>query len=96
MGEKSKNTIKAPFSLGAENRSTHIWVDNGDKMLLKSYKVLLKTSMTGANHVLLGTGARCLEEKHIEQIAFLEERVRAQARIIYEYLTRYGKLQAKD
>ncbi len=52
--------------------------------------------MTGANHVLLGTGVRCLEEKHIEQIAFLEERVRAQARIIYEYLTRYGKLQAKD
>ncbi len=96
MGKNSDNTIKAPFLLGRENRATCLWVDNGDKMLLKSYKVLLKTSMTGANHVLLGTGARCLEEKHIEQIAFLEERVRAQARIIYEYLTRYGKLQAKD
>ena len=96
MVKNGENDIKAPFSLGADNRSTNIWVDNGDKMLLKSYKVLLKTSMTGANHVLLGTGARCLEEKHIEQIAFLEERVRAQARIIYEYLTRYGKLQAKD
>ncbi len=68
MGKNSDNTIKAPFSLGRENRATCLWVDNGDKMLLKSYKTSLITSMTGANHVLLGTGARCLEEKHLQTI----------------------------
>ena len=47
---------------------TNIWIDDGDKMILKSYKPLLKTSMTGVNHVLLGTGARCLEEKHLQTI----------------------------
>ena len=91
-----ENNVITPHKLRPEDRAAHIWLDYGDKLLLKSYKSLLKSSMTGANHYLLGTGARCHEEKHVEQIAFLEERVRAQARIIYEYLTRYGKLQAKD
>ncbi|MFC2003799.1 hypothetical protein ACFLV4_07685 [Chloroflexota bacterium] len=96
MGENNENTIIPPYSLGREDRSTHIWVDEGDKTILKMYKRVLKSTMTAALHFLIGTGARCYEEKHLERITFLEERVRGQARIIVKYLEKYGQLRVKD
>jgi len=96
MGENEEKSLNPPYSLGRNDRSTSLWVDKGDKMILKVYKTALNCSMTAALHFLIGLGARCHEEKHLERIAFLEERVRGQARIIYEYLTRYGKLRVKD
>ena len=86
-GENDKKPIVSPYSLGRQNRSTNIWIDDGDKMILKSYKPLLKTSMTGVNHVLLGTGARCFEEKHLQTIEGLEEKTRIQALIVNNRVT---------
>ncbi|MFC1906683.1 hypothetical protein ACFLW8_01155 [Chloroflexota bacterium] len=81
--------------LGRAERAAHVWVDKGDKIILKLYKGVLKSTITGALHFLIGTGARCHEEKHLERIAFLEERVRGQARIILAYLEKYGPLREK-
>ena len=82
--------------LAREERAAHVWVDYGDKAILKVYKGVLKSTMTGALHFLIGTGARCYEEKHRETIAYLEDRVRGQARIILAYLERYGRLREKE
>ncbi len=96
MGENDEKTIKAPYSLGRADRSTTIWVDKGDKTILKLYKGVLKSTMTGALHFFISTGARCYEEKHRETIAYLEDKVRWQARIIVKYAERYGRLRAKE
>ena len=66
-----ENNVITPYKLRPEDRAAHIWVDNGDKLILKSNKSLLKTSITGANHFLLGTAARCFEEKHLQTITDL-------------------------
>ena len=90
------NTVIKPHKLGKGSRDTHIWVDKDDKIILKVYKKVLKTTMTAALHYLLGLGARCYEEKHDEEIQDLQRRVRFQARIIVKYIEKYGQLRGKD
>ena len=85
-----------PHRLGREERSMHIWVDKGDKMILRIYKNSLKCSMTAVLHFFIGTAVRCHEEKHLERIAFQEDRIRSQARIIHAYLRKYGRLRKDD
>lgn len=96
MRENKENTIIPPYSLGRQDRSTAIWVDEGDKMIIKMYKKLLKCTMTAVLHYMIGLAVRCHEEKHLERIAFLEERVRGQARIILAYLEKYGPIRKKE
>ncbi|MFC1945128.1 hypothetical protein ACFLWF_00065 [Chloroflexota bacterium] len=96
MEENKENTVILPYSLGRKERATHVWVDRGDQMILKMYKKSLKCTMTAALHHLIGLGARCHEEKHTEEIAFLQDKAQTQTRIIFAYIKKYGKLQSKD
>ena len=96
MEEKDDKPINPPYSLGRTDRKTTLWVDNGDKTILKTYKTALKSTMTAALHFLIGIGARCYEEKHLETIAFQEDRIRSQARIILKYLEKYGPMRKED
>ncbi|MFC2040524.1 hypothetical protein ACFLTW_05095 [Chloroflexota bacterium] len=90
MEENMENPLIPPYSLGRKDRSTSLWVDNGDKMILTMYKESLKCTMTAVLHYLIGIGARCYEEKHDKEIALLEEKVRTQANIIVAYIKKYG------
>ncbi|MFC2067359.1 hypothetical protein ACFLUO_10025 [Chloroflexota bacterium] len=96
MGNREGPLLIEGHRMLRTERGTHLWVDKGDKTLLKSYKQLLKCTVTAAVHHLIGLGSRCHEEKHVEQIAFLEERGRGQARIILAYLEKYGPLRKKE
>jgi len=49
------------------------------------YKHVIKMPMTSVLHYMIGTAAKCWEEKHDQQIADLNERVRTQAKIIVPY-----------
>ena len=89
------NGIK-PHKLRQEDRATHIYVDKGDKTILKVYKSVLKTTMTATFHFFLSIGIRCHEEKHDQHIRDLQERVRIQAEIIVKYIEKYGQLRVED
>ncbi len=99
MSEKTENngdsTVIKPHRLNEENRSTHIWVDNGDKMLIKAYSLPLKRTMTATLHYLIGIGMRSLEEKHLETIASLNNKVHIQKIFLDRYLKLYGKLPTR-
>ena len=63
-----------------------------DHVLLKMYRVKHKISMTGVLHMLIGAVRMCLEEKHLQRIAFLERQVSHLAGIAIAYKDKYGKL----
>ncbi|MFC2003720.1 hypothetical protein ACFLV4_07275 [Chloroflexota bacterium] len=44
MGENEEIPVISSHRLGREDRSTHIWVDKGDKIIVKAYKNSLKAS----------------------------------------------------
>ena len=88
------NAIK-PHIVRRKDRTTHVYVDEGDKTILKVYKSLFKCTMTGTLHILLGVGARCFEEKHDQEIRRLNKIMRIQARIIVAYIEKYGQLRKK-
>ncbi len=46
------------------------------------YKHVIKMPMTSVLHYMIGTAAKCWEEKHDQQVADLNEGVRTQAKII--------------
>ena len=91
-----ENTVIKPHQVRLKDRATHIYVDEGDKTIIKVYKSVLGTTMTTALHFLLGLGAHCYEEKHDQHIRDLQERVWIQAVIIVKYIEKYGQLRAKD
>ncbi len=52
-----------------------IFVHINDHLLLRSYRVTYKISMTAVLHMLIGVGTKCVEEKHVQRIVFLEKQV---------------------
>ncbi len=62
-----ENTVIKPHKLPGKGRATQIYVNEGDKIILKVYKRALKSNMTATLHFLLGLGSCCYEEKHDEQ-----------------------------
>ncbi len=88
------NAIK-PHIVRRKDRAAHVYIDEGDHIILKVYKGLLKCSITAALHILLGVGARCFEEKHDQEIRRLQKIVRVQANIIVVYIEKYGQLRRK-
>ena len=79
------NSIKKVFRLPRDKVGTHIYVDKGDYSILKVYKHVMKSTMTAVLHHMIGRASKCWEEKHDQQIADLNERVRTQAKIIVPY-----------
>ncbi len=94
--ENSENTGLQSHKLRPEDYAAHIWLDYGDKMIVKAFKKLVKCSLTAALHLMIGTAARRFEEKHIQTIADLEEKRRIQALVIVKYIEMYGQLRVND
>ena len=88
-------TLFKAHKVSREDRSTQVYIDKSDHIILKVYKGLLKCSITAALHILLGVGARCFEEKHDQEIRHLQKIVRIQAKIIVAYIEKYGQLRKK-
>ena len=88
-------TLIKPHKITKEEYGTHIYMDRGDKVIIKVYKKLLHSTMIAALHYLIGRGSRCYEEKHDKEIQDLKERVRFQTKIIVKYIEKYGQLRVK-
>lgn len=83
--DNSENTGLQPHKLRPEDRAVHIWLDYGDNIIVKAYEKRLKCTVTAAVHFMIGTAARCFEEKHIQTIESLEEKRRIQALVIVNF-----------
>ena len=94
MAKTTKSKIpEYVYRLRREDVSTLIGISRGDHTLLKVYKNIDRKPMRAVLHDLIGFGAKCREEKHVEVIKDLEERLRIATRIAAAYLRKYGKIR---
>ena len=81
------------YRLRKEDIGTLIPVGKGDHNILIMYKSIDKMPMVAVLHHLIGFGAKCREEKHVQVIKDLEERLRIATTIATAYLRKYGKIR---
>jgi len=94
MAKTTKSKIpEYVYRLRREDVSTLIGISRGDHTILKVYKNIDRKPMLAVLHDLIGLGAKCREEKHVEVIEDLEERLRIATRIATAYLRKYGKIR---
>ena len=73
-----------------QDTATHICISAGDYDILRAYKGLLNVPLRTVLHYMIGTAAKCWEEKHDETMKSMLERIRVQAKIIVAYIHKYG------
>ena len=81
------------YKLRREDVATHIPIGKGDHNILIVYKNIDKMPLIAVLHHIIGRGAKCREEKHVEVIKELEERLRIATKIAAAYLQKYGKIR---
>ncbi|MFC1977647.1 hypothetical protein ACFLWS_05235 [Chloroflexota bacterium] len=69
-----------------------IWIHKNDHLMLRNYRTKYKISMTAVLHMLLGVGAKCLEEKHLQEIAYLKQQLGYLAGVVLVYRRKYGNI----
>ncbi len=84
------------YRLRKDDDFTFIAIGRGDHTLLKVYKNMDRKPMIAVLHDLIGLGAKCREEKHVEEIKDLEERLRIATKIAATYLQKYGPIRRKE
>jgi len=84
------------YRLRKDDVSTFIGLSRGDHNLLEVYKNIDRKPMRAVLHDLIGLAAKCREEKHVEVIEDLEERLRITTKIAAAYLRKYGKIAPED
>ena len=70
-----------------------IAIGRGDLTILQMYKSIFKKPMVAVLHDMIGTAAKCWEERHIRIIKQMEEKLRTDEKIIMEYLQRFGRIR---
>ena len=84
------------YRLRKEHIATLIGIGRGDHNILIVYKNIDKKPMTAVLHDLIGHGAKCREEKHVEEIKDLKERLRIATNIAAAYLQKYGPIRQEE
>ncbi len=86
----------ATYALPDKDVATAVMIGKGDRLILKTYKNLLRRPMRAVLHAMIGQSVKCWEEKHDEYIEMLEERQRIQLRIVLAYLRKYGPISPQE
>ena len=73
-----------------QDLAAEIATSAGDLDILRAYKEHLNLPMRSVLHYMIGTAAKCWEEKHDETMKNMLERIRVQAKIIVAYIHKYG------
>ena len=87
--------IKYVHRLKRKDISTVVSIGSGDLHILKAYKGHLNIPMRSVLHYMIGTAAKCWEEKHVTYIQELKEKDRILAKIVATYLEKYGRIRPK-
>jgi len=74
------------YRLRKDDDFTFIAIGRGDHNLLTVYKNMDRKPMRAVLHDLIGLGAKCREEKHVEVTKDLKERLRIATEIGVAYL----------
>jgi len=95
MKEKTSDTIGDlyVYSLRKGKIASYIAIGHVDLLILKMYKNILRKPMRAILHDMIGTAAKCWEEKHDQQIKELEEKSITDERIIYAYIKSFGRIK---
>ena len=92
--DKDDLTAELPdYSLKHSNIASYIAVGQGDLKILWMYKHLFKKPMLAVLHYMVGTAARCWEERHVRKIKEMEERLRINEEIIKAYIRKFGRIR---
>ncbi len=83
------------YRLRKEDIATYLAIGKGDHNILIMYKNIDKMPMVAVLHHIIGRGAKCREEKHMQVIKDLEERLRIATKIAATYLQKYGPIRRK-
>jgi len=73
-----------------QDAATNVDISAGDLDILRAYKEHLNIPMRSVLHYMIGTAAKCWEEKHYQIMKNMRERIRVQAKIIVAYIHKYG------
>ncbi len=87
--------IRYVYRLKREDIATVVSIGSGDLHILKAYKGHLNIPIRTVLHHMIGTAAKCWEEKHDTYIQELEKRNRVLDEIVVTYLQKYGKIRPK-
>jgi len=77
------------------DEATKVRISSVDLTILKIYKERYKIPITAIVHEMIGTAAKCWEERHEAVIKELQERVTEAEWIMGLYYKKYGPLHVK-
>ena len=60
--------------------------------MLRIYRNKYKMSMTAVLHMFIGVAGKCVEEKHLQEIAYLKKQLGHLAGVVLAYRDKYGKI----
>jgi len=95
MGKSNIDKQKYVYRIENRKEATKVRIGNADLIILKVYKERYKISMTAVAHEMIGTAAKCWEEKHEFIIGELRNNLVQLEGIAFAYLKKYGRLDKK-
>lgn len=95
MGKSNIDKQKYVYRIEKGKEATHVRIGNADRVILMVYKERYNISMTAALHEMIGTAAKCWEERHEFIIGELRQDRAQLEGIAFAYLKKYGRLDKK-
>jgi len=96
IGNKgSINKGKYVYRLARCDEAAKVRISSGDLDILKAYKERYSIPLTAIIHEMIGTAAKCWEEKHEFIIGELRQNLAQLEGIAFAYLKKYGRLDQK-
>jgi len=95
MGKSNIDKQKYVYRIEKRKEATRIRIGNADLVILKVYKERYNISMTAVVHEMIGTAAKCWEERHEFTIGELRNNLVQLEGIAFAYLKKYGRLDKK-
>ena len=95
MGKSNIDKQKYVYRIENRKEATKVRIGNADLIILKVYKERYNISITAVVHEMIGTAAKCWEEKHEFIIGELRQDLLQLEGIAFAYLKKYGRLDKK-
>jgi len=94
-GKGNINKEQYVYRIEKGEEATKVRISSADLTILKIYKERYKISITAVAHEMIGTAAKCWEEKHEFIIGELRNNLVQLEGITFAYLKKYGRLDKK-
>lgn len=89
---RGNKRAKYVFRLPDDDIATQMAIGQGDLDIIEVYKAILGVSRRAVLHEMIGTAARCWEEKHPAAINKMADKITGQKQLLFLYRYRFGPL----